>query len=136
MSSKGIQIFCPNKISNIDDKENQPLNHPCISIENKERRLRLLVHVFRMDQQLILKVAYRWTPHRKRNLGRSRITWRRTVVIELNDGGFTRREAQKLVKGRHKWKEFIAALYLIQDEKKDAEIQYSQSIQYSVRFQW
>ena len=53
-----------------------------------------LGHVLRMPQDYIPKVALRWTPTGKRNRGRPKTTWRRTITTELSDMGLTMGESQ------------------------------------------
>ena len=86
-------------------------------MEIKEKPLRWLGHVFRMDHQRLPKVALRWTPPGRRKPGRPKTTWRRTIEAELKQGGFTWGEAQKIAKDRPRWKETIAALCLTGDEE-------------------
>ena len=47
-----------------------------------------------MPQDSIPKVALRWTPTGKRNRGRPKTTWRKTITTELSDIGLTMGEAQ------------------------------------------
>lgn len=112
---KICKIFWPQKISNVELLNKT--NCRKISTEIKERRLKWLGHVFRMEQQRHPKVALRWTPPGKRRPGRPKTTWRRTVAAELQDGGMTWGEAQKLAKDRPKWRQKVAALCLIGDEE-------------------
>ena len=76
----------------------------------QKHRLRWLGHVLRMPQDSIPKVALRWTPTGKRNRGRPKNTWRRTITIELSDMGLTMGEAQVIAQDRHRWRRDIVAL--------------------------
>ena len=58
----------------------------------------------------IPKVALRWTPTGKRNRGRPKTTWRRTITTELSDMGLTMGEAQVIAQDRHRWRRDIVAL--------------------------
>ena len=70
-------IFWPNKISN-EDLYRRTNSSP-ISTQIQKHRLKWLGHVLRMPQDYIPKVALRWTPTGKRNRGRPKTTWRRTI---------------------------------------------------------
>ena len=71
-------IFWPNKISNEDLYRITNLSP--ISTQIQKHRLRWLGHVLRMPQDYIPKVALRWTPTGKRNRGRPKTRWRRTIT--------------------------------------------------------
>ena len=65
----------------------------------KIRRHRLIGHIMRMQNQRIPKVALKWTPaHGKRNRGRPKTTWRRTMLTDLKQLGLTIGEAEALTK--------------------------------------
>ena len=66
--------------------------------------------ILRMPQDSIPKVALRWTPTGKRNRGRPKTTWRRTITTELSDMGLTMGEAQMIAQDRHRWRRDIVAL--------------------------
>ena len=55
-------------------------------IAQKRRRWRWLGHVCRMSSSAPPKTTLRWTPQGKRNRGRPKETWRRTVKKEMKDG--------------------------------------------------
>ena len=67
-------------------------------------------HVLRMPQDSIPKVALRWMPTGKRNRGRPKTTWRKTITTELSDMGLTMGEAQVIAQDRHRWRRDIVAL--------------------------
>ena len=48
--------------------------------------------------------------NRKRNRGRPKTTWRRTITTELSDMGLTMGEAQMIAQDRHRWRRDIVAL--------------------------
>ena len=102
------RIFWPNKISNINLYEATG----CCSVveEIRKRRLRWLGHVLRMENHRIPKIALRWTPPGKRNRGRPKTTWRRTVESELTEMGLTWGEANKAAQDRDRWRMFVQAL--------------------------
>ena len=66
--------------------------------------------VLRMPQNFIQKVALRWMPTGKRNRGRPKTTWRRTITTELSDMGLTMGDAQVIAQDRHRWRRDIVAL--------------------------
>ena len=73
----------------------------------QKHRLRWLGHVLRMPQDYIPKVALRWTLTGKRNRGRPKTTWKRTISTELSDMGLTMGEAQVNAQDRHSWRRDI-----------------------------
>ena len=101
-------IFWPNKISN-EDLYRRTNSSP-ISTQIQKHRLRWLGHVLRMPQDSIPKIALRWTLTGKRNRGRPKTTWRRTITTELSDMGLTMGEAQMIAQDRHRWRRDIVAL--------------------------
>ena len=80
-------IYWPNKIHNVElHKKTDSMN---MSLVIKNRRLLWLGHVLRMPENRIPKVAMRWTPSGRRERGRSKTTWLRTVMKELEEMGLT-----------------------------------------------
>ena len=104
------KIFWPNRISNEDLFIRT--NSRNIVEDIKERRLRWVGHVMRMDSRRIPKVALRWTPPGRRGRGRPKTTWRRSMEAELREMGMTWGEAEKVAKQRDQWKDCTTvALY-------------------------
>ena len=67
----------------------------------RSRRWKWLGNVLRMTPNTNLKVALTWTPEGKRNRGRPRETWKRTVLKERAQLGFsTWNEAKKAARDR------------------------------------
>ena len=62
------------------------------------------------QQQLIARIAMRWTPEGKRSRGRPKTTWRRTVEKGLRELNYSWNTIEKLAKDRQCWKDFVAAL--------------------------
>ena len=93
-------IFWPEKIRNEDLLKR--CNCHSIAEELKKDRFRWLGHVLRMTNERLPKVALRWTPPGKRKPDRPRTTWRRTVLAELQDLGYSLSQAQHLAKDRVK----------------------------------
>lgn len=52
------------------------------------RRWRWIGHVLRMPPTSLPRVAHRWTPDGRRNRGRPKETWRRTVETEMKKQGW------------------------------------------------
>ena len=103
------KIFYPEIISN---KDLLQLTN-AITVENNiaNRRHRLLGHILRMDNQRIPKTALKWTPSNvKRNKGRRKTTWRRTMIADLKKMGLTLKEAEKVAKDRRRWRGLIGPL--------------------------
>ena len=82
----------------------------CIDIQEeiKGRRLRLLGHVLRMENNRTPKTALRWTPPGRRSRGRPKTTWRRA------EG-----EAVKIAKNREEWKRIVRAALCSTRDKED-----------------
>ena len=75
----------------------------------RERRLRFLGHVLRMDHQRIPQKALYWqVPGYKRGPGRPRVNWRSTVNKDLQKMGFTWEEAEVAALGRYGWCRSVA----------------------------
>nr|XP_022299023.1 uncharacterized protein LOC111107908 [Crassostrea virginica] len=113
-------IFWPEKIRNEDLLRR--CNCHSIAEELKKRRFRWLGHVLRMTNERLPKVALRWTPPGKRKPGRPRTTWRRTVLAELQDLGYSLGQAQHLAKDRVKWRKLVAALCPTRDEEDSQDM--------------
>ena len=60
--------------------------------------------------RLLASSLLHWTPEGKRNRGRPKTTWRRTVEKELRKLNNNWRTIEKLAKDRQGWKDFVAAL--------------------------
>ena len=65
----------------------------------------------RRDSNNITRVASKWTPaDGKRNRGRPKETWRRTITNEFRDMGKTWGEMEKTAKDRDAWRSLVSAL--------------------------
>ena len=62
------------------------------------------------QQQLIARIAMRWTPEGKRSRGRPKTTWRRTVEKGLRELNYSWSTIETLAKDRQRLKDFVAAL--------------------------
>ena len=75
----------------------------------RERRLRWLGHVFRMDHHRIPQQALYWqVPGYKRGPGRPRVNWRGVVSKDLRKMVFTWEEAELAALDRHGWRRNVA----------------------------
>ena len=103
-----LKIFWPNKITNEELYERT--HTAAISDQIKERRWKWIGHVMRMKPSEIPRVALRWTPPGKRNRGRPKETWRRSVEKEMNDQGWTWGTVQTMAADRQRWRSSVQAL--------------------------
>ena len=75
----------------------------------RERRLRWLGHVFRMDHKRIPQQGLYWqVAGYKRGTGRPRANWRSVVSKDLRKIGFTWEEAEVAALDRHGWRRSVA----------------------------
>ena len=75
----------------------------------RERRLRWLGHVIRMDHQRIPRQALHWeVPGFKRGPGRPRANWRSIVNKDLSRMGITWEEAEVAAQNRSEWHQSVA----------------------------
>ena len=103
-----LQIFWPNRITNEEVYE-RTSTEP-ISMTLKKRRWKWLGHVCRMNTSSITRIALRWTPQGKRNRGRPRETWRRTIEKELKSQNLTLQTAPQAAADRDAWRSLVRAL--------------------------
>jgi hypothetical protein len=67
------------------------------------------VHVLRKDSSDVAKQSLFWTPQGKRQWGRPRIIWRRSVEKELKSMHLTWNEIRKEAQDRSRWRETVKA---------------------------
>ena len=67
--------------------------------------------LLRQDANSITKVAIRCTQEGKRERGRPKATWRRTVEVEMKKMNHSWGTIQRLASDRQGWRSFVAALY-------------------------
>jgi hypothetical protein len=111
----GNRIFWHSKTSNKDLLKKSKCKN--IVGEIKQRRTRWLGHVMRMAPSRIPKVTLHWTPPGKRKRGRPRTTWRRIIISELEEMGFSVGQARYITKDRGGWRQIADALCPIGDEE-------------------
>ena len=107
---KILRIFWPQKISN-DQLLRQTKQKDIRTLVNR-RRWRWIGHVMRKASNNIARNAMHWTPEGKRNRGRPKTTWRRTVEKRLRGLDYSWSTIEKLVRqiDRQGWKDFVATL--------------------------
>ena len=102
-----LKIFWPNTISNEDLRNRTGLG--TIAETLKARRWRWLGHVCRMPSNSLPRTALRWTPQGKRDRGRPRETWRRTIEKDLRNRGLTLDTAPRAAADRARWRSLAVA---------------------------
>ena len=105
---KILRIFYPKVITN-EELYNRSRSEPIRNIIRR-RRLKWLGHVLRMSTDRIPRVALFWTPQGKRNAGRPKLTWRRTVERDLREMELTWGQAEIVAKDRVEWRGRVDAL--------------------------
>ncbi|MCP4055117.1 MAG: hypothetical protein GY739_19160 [Mesoflavibacter sp.] len=75
-----------------------------MATEVKQRRLRWLGHVLRMEQKRNPKKCLRWNPPGKRKQGRPKMTLRKTFEGDLKRMELTWGTAEKEAKDRSSWR--------------------------------
>jgi hypothetical protein len=103
-----FNIYWPNKISNEDLLKKA--NMQALTSEVQRRRWRWLGHVLRMPPNAAPRVALRWTPDGKRQRGRPRETWRRTIDREREEHGWSWGYLHKTAQNRPEWRVLVEAL--------------------------
>ena len=103
-----LKIFWPNTITN--EELYYKTSTAAISEQIRERRWKWIGHVLRKDTSEIPKSALRWTPPGKRNRGRPKETWRRSVEKEMKDQGWTWGMVQQMSADRKRWRSSVKAL--------------------------
>ena len=77
-----------------------------ITQQIKRRRWKLIEHVLRKSVNENTRIALTWTPEGRRERGRPKETWRRTVKRERGELGFKGwTEAGSCAKDREAWRE-------------------------------
>ena len=71
-----------------------------------------------MPNECLPKVALQWTPPGKRKPGRPYTTWKRTVLVEFQDIGYSLGQAQHVAKDRGKWWELVALCHARDEEDR------------------
>lgn len=102
-----MKIFWPNTISN--ENLRNMANMETLAEMIQRRRWRWLGHVCRMPTSSITRTALGWTPQGKRNRGRPKETWRRTIERDLRNRGLTLQTAPRAAADRANWRALAVA---------------------------
>jgi hypothetical protein len=81
-----------------------------ISSEIKMRKWKCIGHTLRNDQNNITRQGLNWNPQGKRWKGGPRVTWKRTVLAELQEQNVSWNEAKQMAKKRVYWRKFVKPL--------------------------
>jgi hypothetical protein len=102
-------IFWPNTISNKNLHEISEVT----TIEQllETRRLKLLGHVFRMNNDRVTKKAIEWIPRNgRRQRGRPKLTWKSMIKKDLEKKNLTWNTARDVAQDRHEWRTLLRPL--------------------------
>jgi hypothetical protein len=103
-----LRIWWPKPITN---KELWEITQQIpIDREIKIRKWKWIGHTLRKDQNNITRQGLDWNPQGERKKGRPRITWKRTILTELQEQNVTWKEAKQMAKNRVHWQKFVMAL--------------------------
>ena len=67
-------------------------------------------HVFRKDNTKMAGISMCWTPEGKRNRGRPKTTWCRTVETDLRELNHSWSTRERLARDRQGWRDLVVAL--------------------------
>lgn len=120
--NKCLRIICrihwPRRIRNEDLWE--ATGQEPIEKTIKKRKYRWIGHVLRRSPNCIARQALEWNPQGKRNVGRPKNTWRRTVEREITQLNKTWSQMKVIAQNRNRWKRFVEALCpMSRKEKKN-----------------
>jgi len=102
-----LRIFWPDQITNIALWKRT--NQPRIDLQIRKRKWRRLGHTLRKSSDHIARQALEWNPQGKRDRGRPKNTWRRTLLEEAKGVNKTWVEMKADAKNTVKWKILVAA---------------------------
>jgi hypothetical protein len=77
--------------------------------EIKIRKWKWFGNTLRKDQNNITRQGLDWNPQEERRKGRPRITWKRTILTELQEQNVSWKEAKHMAKNRVRWQKFVMA---------------------------
>ena len=101
-----LKIFWPERVTNEELRHMAGVDK--ISNMVKVRRWIWLGHTLRMSEGAHPRVAIGWTPEGKRERGRPKETWRRTVEKERRGLGFNSwAEATEAARDREGWRQLV-----------------------------
>ena len=118
--SKRVQIFLNRSLRRIlnikwqDKITNEEVwaatNQQPIETTIRGRKWRWIEHTLRRDGHSITKQALRWVPQGKRNRGRPKNTWRRSVDGEMKAAGFSWNQLERTAQDRVRWRNVVTGL--------------------------
>ena len=112
-----LKIYWPMRVTN--DEVRRIANIEKISILIRKRRWRNLGHIMRRDINSHQRIALRWTPEGKRNRGRPKETYRRTVEREMKLVNLTSwQHAAGVAQDRDAWRNLVDDPILHSREKR------------------
>ena len=79
-----------------------------INIQIRRRKWDWIGHTLRKTNCKVTKQALRWNPQRKRNRGRPRNSWRRTVDDEASKAGYTWWQLERIAQNRPRWQAMVS----------------------------
>ena len=101
-----LKIYWPVVVTN--DELRNMANMDKLSNQVKTRRWKYIGHILRKQNTCNERIALRWTPDGRRNRGRPRTTWRRTVERERELMGFTSwSTAAVAARNRDQWRDLV-----------------------------
>ena len=103
-----LGIFWPEKIANKDLWERT--EQEMIEVTIRRRKWKWIGHTLRKPIDNTTRQALEWNPQGKRNKGRPKKTWRRTVSEEHNAIGMTWDQIKRVAKNRVRWRKLVEAL--------------------------
>ena len=105
-NSRNIRTYLPIVITN--EEVRKIANVEKLSQQIKQRRWKYIGHILRKNNTCNERIALRWTPDGRRNRGRPKTTWRRTVEKERGTMGFsTWNAAAAAAKDRDEWRRLV-----------------------------
>jgi hypothetical protein len=96
-----LRIWWPKTITNKDLWETT--QQIPFGREIKIRKWKWIGQTLRKDQNTITRQGLDWNPQGERRKGRSRITWKRTILTELQEQNVSWKEAKLMAKNRVRW---------------------------------
>jgi len=105
---KTLRIFWPDQITN--NELWKCTTQPRIDLQIRKRKWGWLGHTLRRPTDDITRQALEWNPQGKRSRGRTKNTWRRTVLEEAKGVKKTWAEIKCVAKNIVRWRNLVDAL--------------------------
>ena len=107
-----FRIFWPRKIRNIELWKRENMKE--MNLQVRKRKFGWIGHTLRKDPSEIPYRALVYNPQSSRRLGRPRITWRRSTLLEVNNHTDSNLESlwdlKEIAARRTRWRNFIDSL--------------------------